>query len=198
LCLFIVIEGIDGSGKTTQAKMLFKKLIRRGYRVALLAEPTGSVYGRKIREKLREGNYTAEELYELFVKDRMLNAKNIQSLLRWGYIVILDRYYISTIAYQGAQGIPIDRILNDHKNLPQPDIIIILDIDPVTALGRLKKKDTFETREFLERVREIYLRIPEILKNFDGQIEVINADRDPEAVGEDIWKMVRDRISCGE
>ena len=198
MCLFIVIEGIDGSGKTTQAKMLFKKLIRRGYRVALLAEPTGSVYGRKIREKLREGNYTAEELYELFVKDRMLNAKNIQSLLRWGYIVILDRYYISTIAYQGAQGIPIDRILNDHKNLPQPDIIIILDIDPVTALGRLKNKDTFETREFLERVREIYLRIPEILKNFDGQIEVINADRDPEAVGEDIWKMVRDRISCGE
>jgi len=195
--MLIVIEGIDGSGKSTQAKILFDKLSKMGCKVALLAEPTNSIYGIKIREKLASGEYTAEELYELFVKDRELNAANIRRLLSRGYIVILDRYYISTIAYQGAQGIPIERILRDHKNFPQPDIVIILDIDPGKALNRLKKKkDTFETQRFLEKVRAIYLEVPRILVHLNSLIKVVDADRNPIEVSEEIWEIVRGKIHC--
>lgn len=195
--MLIVIEGIDGSGKSTQAKILFDRLSKMSCKVALLAEPTNSIYGIKIREKLASGEYTAEELYELFVKDRELNAANIRRLLSRGYIVILDRYYISTIAYQGAQGIPIERILRDHKNFPQPDIVIILDIDPGKALNRLKKKkDTFETQRFLEKVRAIYLEVPRILAHLNSLIKVVDADRNPIEVSEEIWEIVREKIHC--
>ena len=196
MCALIVIEGIDGSGKTTQAKLLFKKLVRRNYRVALLAEPTNSLYGIEIRKKLMTGNYTAEELYQLFVKDRILNANRIRKLMKLGYVVILDRYYMSTIAYQGAQGIPIDKILRDHINVPKPDIIIILDIDPRKALNRLKRKDTFEKIDFLERVRKIYLEIPKILSRYGITIKIIDADRDPEKISREILAVVCSKIHC--
>lgn len=192
--MLIVIEGIDGSGKTTQARLLFERIVQIGCKVALLAEPTARVYGKMVREKIRSGKYSPTELYELLLMDRKLNAESIRRLLELGYVVILDRYYISTIAYQGAQGIPMDRILKDNLNFPQPDVIIILDVDPDVALGRLKKKDTFENREFLERVRAIYLRIPEILKDMGSKIKIIDASCDPQKINEEIWSSLKDLI----
>ncbi|MCR8433097.1 MAG: dTMP kinase [Crenarchaeota archaeon] len=194
--MIIVIEGIDGSGKTTQARLLFERIARAGCKVALLIEPTVGVYGKIIRDKIKSGNYSPMELYELFLRDRKLNARNIRKLLDLGYIVILDRYYISTIAYQGAQGIPISRILMDHSEFPIPDVVIILDVDPETALKRLKRKDTFENKEFLEQVRTIYLRMPEILRELKIEIRIINANRDPEIISEDMWNIVRNLIKC--
>lgn len=191
--MLIVIEGIDGSGKTTQATLLYDALKRRGYKVMLLSEPTESIYGEKIRQKLRDGDYTPNELYELFVKDRKHHAKKIESLLNSNTIIIMDRYYISTIAYQGAQGIPISRILNDHENMPQPDIIIILDVDPETALKRLgRKKDTFERKHFLEEVRARYLKIPSILRTVlpTSKVFIIDANRPIESIHREILGLI--------
>ena len=193
MVMLIVIEGIDGSGKTTQAKMLHDELVERGFDVVLLYEPTSSKYGSLIREKLRNGKYTPSELYRLFLKDRELHAGKIRRYLAEGKIVILDRYYMSTIAYQGAQGIPIDRIIRDHMQMPTPDIVVILDVDPEVALSRIKAKDSFERLDFLQKVRSIYLKMRELLVNV-CHIFVVDANRPPEIVHKEILSIVLDRI----
>ncbi len=196
--MLVVMEGIDGSGKTTQAKMLNGALARRGYKTVLLYEPTDSIYGNAIRQKLKSGNYTPEELYGLFLRDRSLNSKKIKMFLEEGYIVILDRYYISTIAYQGAQGISIERIINDHKNMPQPNLVFILDIKPEAALARLETKDTFEVLEFLNTVREIYLRIPSILNIPCCDVYIIDASKSPDEIHAEILGYVLRKISSSD
>ncbi len=195
--MLIVFEGIDGSGKSTQVKMLEESLRSRGLKVRVLFEPSDSIYGKEIRKRLNSGEYTPLDLYCLFVKDREISAKKIKRLLDDGYVVVMDRYYISTIAYQGAQGIPIDRIVEDHKKFPQPNMIIILDIDPVVALSRLKAKDSFENIKFLKNVRKIYLDIPHILKIPCCRIMIINAEKDPEKIHMEILSAVLDYIEQG-
>ena len=195
--MLIVIEGIDGSGKTTQSKLLYEALRKLGYKAILVSEPSDSIYGAKIRQKLRDGNYTPNELYDLFLKDRKNHIEDIKSFLKSSYIVIMDRYYISTIAYQGAQGIPIDKIIKDHKDFPQPDILIILDINPKVALNRLgKSTDTFEKRSFLEHVRDIYLKIPELLKDIfpSNRVFIVNADRPLEQVHNEILRITLNKL----
>jgi len=193
--MLIVIEGIDGSGKTTQAKLLYEALKDRGYKVALLYEPTDSKYGLLIREKLKTGDYTPLELYELFLKDREINAVRIRKLMSENMIVILDRYYISTIAYQGAQGIPISKIIRDHAKMPRPDIIFILDMEPEYALMRIGSRDTFEKVDFLRRVRDLYLRVPEILEDICSDIYIIDAMGRPEQIHEEILGIVLRKLS---
>jgi dTMP kinase len=103
--LFIVLEGIDGCGKSTQVELLAKRLSRRGKKVVTLSEPTAGRWGQKIREAARHKDSLspAEEL-ELFIKDRKEDIKNnIKPALESGQIVILDRYFYSTLAYQGAR-----------------------------------------------------------------------------------------------
>ena len=192
--MLIVVEGIDGSGKSTQARMLYEALLERGYKVSLIYEPTDSEYGEAIRQKLKSGDYTPLELYELFLKDRELNAKRILDLMNKGTIVIMDRYFISTIAYQGAQGIPIDKIVDDHKEMPRPDIIFILDIPPKVALTRIRPRDTFEVLNFLEDVRKIYLRIPEILEAFHCDIYIIDATKTPQEIHREILSRVLEKL----
>jgi len=192
--VLIVFEGIDGSGKTTQARMLHNALLERGYHVVFLHEPTDSPYGNLIRKKLKSGDYTPMELYELFLKDRMINAGRIRNYISEGKIVIMDRYYISTIAYQGAQGIPISKILNDHSSLPTPNMIFILDIDPKIALSRIKPEDTFEAIDFLEKVREIYLRIPKILASIKCNIYIIDASKEPLKIHREVLEKVLGKL----
>lgn len=192
--MLIVFEGIDGSGKSTQVKLLKEALEKRNIKVRVLSEPSDSIYGKEVRRKLSSGEYTPLELYHLFVKDREISAKKIKSLLKDGYIVIMDRYYISTIAYQGAQGISITKIIRDHKKFPQPNLIFILDIDPYIALSRLKAKDSFENIEFLKEVRRIYLSIPRILKIPCCKIMIINAEKNPEKIHIEILEVVLDYL----
>lgn len=195
--MLIVFEGIDGSGKSTQVKLLKEALEKRNVKVRVLFEPSDSVYGKEIRKKLSSGEYAPLELYHLFVKDREISAKKIRSLLRDGYVVIMDRYYISTIAYQGAQGISITKIIEDHKKFPQPNLIFILDIDPNIALSRLRAKDSFENIKFLKEVRKIYLSIPRILKIPCCQIMIINAEKNPKKIHMGVLEVVLDYLRKG-
>ncbi len=164
--LLVAFEGIDGSGKSTQARMLYEWLLSKGYRAILLREPTDGIYGKLIRKKLRNGDASPEEIYKLFLLDRIEDvSKNILPALKRDVIVVIDRYFISTIAYQGASGIPIERILKDHQSnkIPFPDIVFILDLPVEEAINRLrrikKEADIFEKADFLRKVRSIYLKV---------------------------------------
>ena len=159
----IVLEGIDGAGKSTQARRLLRKLRALGYETVSFREPTRGKWGRDIKRMAKTaGSLTPEEELDLFVKDRRENVrKNIRPALSGEKVVILDRYYFSTIAYQGAKGIDPDRIrrLNERFAI-KPDLVFILDIEAGRGLGRIrkrKKKDLlFERERYLARVRKIF------------------------------------------
>ncbi len=160
--ILIAIEGIDGAGKSTQAKILKEKLKNKGFPVLLLKEPTTSRWGKKIKELSKKKNsINPRKELELFVKDRKYNVKsNIIPALKSKKIVIIDRYYISTIAYQGARGIDKEFIKEtNEKFAPKPDITIILDIEPGESLSRIKreKEFLFEEENFLKEVRKNFL-----------------------------------------
>jgi len=161
--LLIVFEGIDGSGKTTQAKTLIRGLRARGLAAVFFREPTGGKWGREIRRKaLRRDSLTPDEELELFVKDRREDvAKNLGPALAARKIVVLDRYYFSTIAYQGAKGIDAGRIRRMNERFaPKPDLVFILDVEAGKGLsrigGRKRKDELFEREDYLVRVREIF------------------------------------------
>lgn len=159
----IVIEGIDGAGKSTQAEILMSRLRERGFDVVYFREPSGSRWGREIKRKARNpDSITPAEELELFQKDREENVeKNLKPALERNKIVVLDRYYFSTIAYQGAKGIDEERIKRMNEEFAvEPDLVFILDIDPREGLDRIKnrrKKDRlFERADYLARVRQIF------------------------------------------
>ena len=161
--LLIVLEGIDGSGKTTQARRLVRALRRAGLEALSFREPTRGRWGREIRKKARRpDSLTPEEELALFLKDREEDvARNILPSLRRKKAVVLDRYYYSTIAYQGAKGISRARIRRlNERFAPGPDLVFILDVDPGRGLGRIKgrpkKEPLFERKEYLARVRRIF------------------------------------------
>ena len=159
----IVIEGIDGAGKSTQAEILMNRLQERGFDVVYFREPSGSRWGQEIKRKaLDQDSITPEEELELFQKDRKENVeKNLKPALERNKIVVLDRYYFSTIAYQGAKGIDEERIKRMNEEFAvKPDLVFILDIDPHEGLDRIRnrsKKDRlFERADYLAKVREIF------------------------------------------
>lgn len=161
----VVIEGIDGAGKSTQARLLLKELLGRGYSTVYFREPTRGRWGRKIKQLARNADsLSAEEELELFVKDRKENvAKNLKPALSLGKVVILDRYYFSTIAYQGAKGLNPTRIRRMNERFAvRPDLVFILDIEPGQGLARIRtrrRRDLlFEKEEYLARVRAIFRR----------------------------------------
>ena len=161
--ILIVLEGIDGAGKSTQARRLLRKLRALGYKAVSFREPTRGKWGRVIKRMAKTaGSLTPEEELELFVKDRRENVrKNIKPALSGKKVAILDRYYFSTIAYQGAKGIDpaYMRRLNERFAV-KPDLVFILDIEAGRGLGRIqnrKRKDLlFEREHYLARVRKIF------------------------------------------
>lgn len=194
----IAIEGIDGSGKSTIAKELVKFLSSLGYDAVLLKEPSDSIYGQKIKEA--EERLSPEEELRLFLLDREVDVKErILPALEKGKIVVMDRYYYSNVAYQSARGIDAKKILELNERIaPKPNLVIILDVSPETALKRIShrsKLTVFENREYLEKVRENFLKI------VDKKIIIINAERPIEEVKKEVFKIVRNSLSsyysCG-
>lgn len=187
----IVLEGIDGSGKTTQARALLRRLRRRGHKAVFFREPTRGRWGREIkRHARRAGSLTPEEELLLFVKDRRENVtRNLKPALAAGKVVVLDRYYFSTIAYQGAKGLDTGRIrrLNEAFAV-RPDLVVFLDIDAPAGLGRIAGRKTrdelFEREDYLVRVARIFagFRGPRFV-HLDGR-------GDKRAVGRAIWQHV--------
>ena len=161
--LLIVLEGIDGSGKTTQARALLRRLRRAGREAAFFREPTRGRWGREIKRlAARADSLTPEEELDLFVKDRRENVrKNLKPALAVGLVVVLDRYYFSTIAYQGAKGLNIRRIRRMNEAFAvKPDLVIFLDVEPAAGLariaGRATRDELFEREDYLVRVARIF------------------------------------------
>lgn len=168
--LFIAFEGIDGSGKSTLCELVHGHYISLGFSPVRLREPTEGQWGRRIRELLKGPAMpdVAVQL-ELFLNDREEDVRmNLAPALGQGKMVLMDRYYYSNAAYQGALGIPPESIIeqNRKRGFPEPDRVYLLDIAPEEALRRIRHRngggkggDAFERLHFLEKVREIYLSI---------------------------------------
>jgi len=163
--LFIVIEGIDGTGKSTQSKRLAEWFRSRGREVVLSREPTDGPWGKKLRESATTGRLSAEEELEFFLNDRRDHVEmSIKPALAEGKVVILDRYYFSTMAYQGARGFdPAEIRRRNEAFAPQPDLLLILELSVESAHGRIgacvDASDEFGARDPLSRCSEIFLSL---------------------------------------
>ena len=195
---FVVLEGIDGAGKSTQAKLLGERLTARGQKVVLSREPTMGQYGKLLRESAQTGRLSIEEEVELFLKDRREHVDElILPRLREGCVVIVDRYYFSTAAYQGARGVdPQELIRRNEEFAPEPDLLVLFDLPVEDGLARVRargdKADHFEQLEQLRRVREIFLSInkPYLVK--------VDARKEPGVIAEEIWGTVETRCVAEE
>ena len=196
--LFIVVDGIDGSGKTELIKMLHNYLFskHKKYRILTTREPTNGRYGKQIRKILIEEKNpksNSKKLMKLFIKDREEHFKNtIEPFLRKANkhglnIVLCDRYYYSTIAFQGAQGLDIQELIAKNISFRKPDIAFILDVEPSIALERIKhrKKEKFEQFNFMKIIRKNFLKLPKLLED---NIKIIDSSKTLNEVFEEVRK----------
>ena len=195
--LLIAIEGIDGSGKSTQAKHLAQHFTGTGLTVRVLREPTDGPCGQEIRRLAREGRrqVTPEQELELFIQDRIEDSlKNIRPALDRRELVIIDRYYFSTIAYQGALGLDTEEIrLRNEEIAVIPDLVLILDLPVEKGLERIidqrgDRHDDFEKSDFLTHVRAIFRSMAW------PYVKHVSADRDPPLVFEEMKTSIEDLI----
>ena len=202
--LFIVFEGIDGSGKTTQVKMLSEQLEAMGRKTHITAEPTTLPTGKALREALGGRVPKSEcEMAVMFVEDRIAHnitaEVGIDALLAAGVDVICDRYYYSSLAYQG-QATDYQWVKKMNIDCPQirrPDVCIYIDLLPEQSLERISKGrdsvEIYENVDTLTRVRNQFLSVIEDLAVTDN-IHVVNGYRTPDEVSADICAIVKDMI----
>ena len=188
--VLVNLEGIDGCGKSTQSKLLLEKLEGEGEKVIILKEPTKRPHGQKLWDVLHgKRKATTEEILELFVLDRIQHVEEkIQPALDDGAVVLMDRYYYSSMAYQVAGGIDVEDIRKKHAFAPKPDVVLIFDLPVSVALERVKghsDADEFEKEEHLEKVRVAYLN----LRN-DPLGRIVDATGTPEEIFGNVWKSV--------
>ncbi|HWU89438.1 MAG TPA: dTMP kinase [Kofleriaceae bacterium] len=163
--LLIAFEGIDGAGKTTQASRLAANLRAMGIEVVESKEPTNGHLGTELRRSASTGRLSPERELELFVLDRREHVRNlIEPALADGKVVIVDRYYFSTAAYQGARGMDFESILLLNESFaPQPDILFILEVSPPTGRARIAARgdraNLFEDESALAASAAIFARI---------------------------------------
>jgi dTMP kinase len=163
--VLLALEGIDGCGKSTQAELLAAALRARGLEVVLTCEPTDSPLGQQIREYFQgpERYLSPKEELNLFMADRREHvAEVIEPALAEGKIVITDRYYYSSVAYQGAMGLDPDRILAQNEVMAaRPDLAVIMTLPVAQALARLaatpqRVRQVSEDPAYLEQVAAMY------------------------------------------
>ncbi|MDH7476854.1 MAG: dTMP kinase [Candidatus Bathyarchaeota archaeon] len=158
---FICIEGLDGCGKTTQTRLLVRRLKKMGYAAVYTAEPSSGKIGQFIKKYCLHGGKRVSAIVEalLFAADRFEHVNNeIIPALNKGKIVVSDRYVYSSLAYQGAAGLDLKWIEAINKHALRPDLAIFIDVEPEIAIKRLKsKKSVMENLETQKKVRSVYL-----------------------------------------
>jgi len=160
----IVFEGVDGSGKSTQLALLAEAMRRSGLEVVETGEPYDCEWGRKIREMARSGGSVApEQEVEWFFEQRRVHVREVVApALAAGRVLLSDRYFLSTVAYQGARGLDPELLLAESEaEFPIPDLVLLLEIDPGSGLRRVAERPrplepAFEEQGFLERVAAIF------------------------------------------
>ena len=202
---FISFEGIDGSGKSTQIELLAKFLKNLSFEVVVTREPGGSVGGEQIRNLLLQGEtdrWSAETEILLFTAARRDHLERIiLPALGDGKIVICDRFTDSTRMYQGMRGSNLRNLvelLNEKVIKCDPDLTIIIDINPETALKRAKSRKTVEERfedfgvELQIKMRQGFIKLS---KEFNNRIEVVDGQQSVDELTQDICTLVKARIS---
>lgn len=187
--VFLVFEGIDGTGKSTQIRLLDERLQAAGETPVLSREPTGGAWGQRIRESATAGRMTPADELQAFIHDRTEHLRGLlMPSLAAGRIVILDRYFYSTIAYQGTRpGGDTVAVRQTMESLfPPPDLVLWLDLDPAQALRRItahrgEVPNEFERQEGLESAREVFRSLA------GDRFRRIDAASDERAVADAVW-----------
>lgn len=187
---FVCIEGLDGSGKSTQARLLAERL-HKTRRVLLTVEPSRGRIGTFIRQSYLYGENRLSSVVEalLFAADRVDHVQNeIVPALETGDVVISDRYVYSSLAYQGAAGLSLEWIEKVNSHALRPDIALFLDVDLGTVMKRLKpRKSLMENLETQERVRGYYLDLVKV-----GLLRRVDGNRVKSEIAEETFSIVQD------
>jgi dTMP kinase len=194
--LLIVFEGTDGSGKSTQLPRLASRLEAAGRSVVCTREPYDCPAGRAIRAMARSGRRVApeQELAWFFEQRRAHVREVVRPALARGDVVLSDRYFVSTVVYQGARGLDSAAILNaSEAEFPQPDLVLWLDLPVAEGLERTATRGdahepAFEERAFLERVRRA---MGELRRDYVVRIDALG---EPETVAAEIARVVSRRL----
>jgi dTMP kinase len=193
---FICVEGLDGCGKTTQAKILVRKLRRMGYNTVYTAEPSHGEIGRFIKRYCLHGDKRVSSIVEalLFAADRYEHVENeIIPALKDGKIVVSDRYMYSSLAYQGAAGLSLDWIRRVNEHAVTPNLAIFIDVEPDTVIQRLKpKKSVMENLETQRKVRKVYMKFVE-----NGELVKVDGNKSKEEVAKEILSIVLNSLKGG-
>lgn len=193
--MFIVFEGVDGAGKSSQLARLARQIEAAGREVVRLVEPTHGPIGSEIRRRAREGPpLAAREELDLFIADRRRNVdENVRPALVRGAVVLQDRYYFSTAAYQAARpelGLgPADVLALHTAWAPRPDLIVLLDLTVASGLERVHRRgkgDAFEEVGRQEAVRRTLLQ----LAGEDDRFAVVDAIGSEDDVAGRVWARV--------
>lgn len=196
---FIVFEGIDGAGKTTQINLLMAKLEEHGFEVVRTLEPGGTIAGQTIRNLVFTNELDPVTEVFLFAADRAEHVRKVVApALADGKIVVSDRFLLSSIAYQGygkGLGAQFVEEINIHAlDGVCPDLTIILDMPVDRALKRVQNANRFENVELQSKVRDGFLT--EANKN-KTKIVIIESDNDPETISRRVWTVVSQRLEGG-
>jgi hypothetical protein len=196
---FIVFEGIDGSGTTTQLNRLLKFFGNSGVKAIGTQEPTSSPIGLLIRDFLnKRQDFASETVVRLFATDRcqhIYGKEGIVECLEKGFLVCSDRYLFSSLAYQGF-GEEKAKVTKENEDFPLPSILFFLDIEPKKALERIEKrgseKEIYENINFLTKVRENYLEIIEFYRSHHPEMKIFIFDATK--TEEDIAKRIEEVV----
>ncbi len=185
---FIVIEGLDGSGKTTQAKLLARAL-RKSHSAIFTAEPSQGKIGKFIRSRILYGEERCPTSVEalLFAADRIdhVQSEVLPAVLE-GRVVVSDRYLYSSLAYQGSAGLGLEWITTINQHALKPDLALFIDVGPETVLKRLRrKKSVMENLATQQNVQEIYLKY--VAK---GELVRVDGEQTRTAVAKEVLKTV--------
>jgi dTMP kinase len=185
---FICVEGLDGCGKTTQARLLVKRLKRMGYDAVYTAEPSRGRIGMLVKRYFLHSERRVSAVIEalLFAADRFEHVeKEVIPALNEGKIVVSDRYVYSSLAYQGANGLDLKWIEMINDYVIRPGLAIFVDVEPEAVVRRLKpKKSVMENLETQHKVREVYTNFVK-----KGELVEINGNKSKREVADDILKL---------